>query len=191
MISPFRDFPPDLYLLSVGLASVAIVFATVPGLLLRLIVLLWPKGHPRRAELMGEFYALGLHRRIVFVFEMLEAGLFDGLAARFVRLDSGREVPPPSVARHAELWQPPRKRSRTKRWLYKAALWSLVRVRKWWRVGIGALVLVALTTILLVLGSLGGQIAQVLSLPFAIIATIPFVRDELKRRRKSKDDDEG
>jgi hypothetical protein len=63
-------------------AASLVVFAFLPGLALRLIVCLYPKGHPRRTELLGELYAMPQWRRPWFVAEQFETALCEGLPVR-------------------------------------------------------------------------------------------------------------
>ncbi|HYQ68081.1 sigma-70 family RNA polymerase sigma factor [Actinophytocola sp.] len=73
-----------LWLAPVSLLVFGAAFGLIPGLLLRGIVLLYPKDDPRRQELFGELYApeMGRFERYVWVFQQLETGLRDGLLAR-------------------------------------------------------------------------------------------------------------
>jgi len=59
-----------------------LVFAFLPGLLLRLLVCLYPKDHPRRTELLGQLYSMPQVRRPWFVVEQLETALTEGLLVR-------------------------------------------------------------------------------------------------------------
>lgn len=59
-----------------------LVFGFAPGFCLRLIVLAYPRGDPRRAELIAELYAVPRIWRPVWVAEQLEVALFEGLAHR-------------------------------------------------------------------------------------------------------------
>jgi DNA helicase HerA-like ATPase len=59
------------------------VFGFAPGTVLRLIVLLFPRDHPRRRELLGELYAVPRIERPFWVVEKLEVALFEGLRSRF------------------------------------------------------------------------------------------------------------
>jgi hypothetical protein len=81
------------------LLIVLLVFGVAPGLVLRSILLVYPKAHPRRRELLGELYKLPHWARPLFVAEQVELMLAEGLPARlqlvrarhaeqpFVRLD--------------------------------------------------------------------------------------------------------
>jgi hypothetical protein len=62
--------------------GVAFLFGFAPGFALRLIVGLYPKGHPRRSELVAELYTVERLNRPTWVFEQLEVALFEGVAAR-------------------------------------------------------------------------------------------------------------
>jgi hypothetical protein len=59
-----------------------LVFGFAPAAVLRLIVLLYPRGHPRRRELLGELYAYPRIERPFWVAEQLETALFEGLPGR-------------------------------------------------------------------------------------------------------------
>lgn len=59
-----------------------LVFGFAPGVVLRLIVLFYPRGHPRRRELLGELYAVPRIERPFWVAEQLEVALFEGLRDR-------------------------------------------------------------------------------------------------------------
>ncbi|MGH3753458.1 MAG: hypothetical protein ACRDRP_12315 [Pseudonocardiaceae bacterium] len=61
---------------------VCIVFGFAPGFCLRLIVLAYPRGDPRRAELIAELYSVPRIERPVWVAEQLEVALFEGLGHR-------------------------------------------------------------------------------------------------------------
>lgn len=61
---------------------ILLVFGTAPGLVLRLLVRLYPKGHVRRRELLAELYAVRYVERPLFVAQLLETTLFEGLAER-------------------------------------------------------------------------------------------------------------
>jgi hypothetical protein len=64
------------------LVAVLVVFGVAPGLVLRAILLLYPKGHPRRKELIAELYVVPRWERPLFVAEQLEVGLTEGVPAR-------------------------------------------------------------------------------------------------------------
>jgi hypothetical protein len=63
-----------------------LTFGLAPGLLLRVIVLMYPKDDPRRTELLAELYSEEGKRayldRVVWVFEQLELALCEGLRLR-------------------------------------------------------------------------------------------------------------
>jgi hypothetical protein len=77
------------------LLVVLLVFGVAPGLVLRLIVLLYPKSHPRRKELVAELYVVPRWERPLFVAEQLEVGLTEGVPARFraVRTRRAKDTP--------------------------------------------------------------------------------------------------
>ncbi|MCA1672457.1 MAG: hypothetical protein LC799_09715, partial [Actinobacteria bacterium] len=65
-----------------SLLLVLLMFGFAPGFCLRLIVLAYPRGDPRRAELIAELYAVPRIQRPLWVAEQLEVALFEGLAHR-------------------------------------------------------------------------------------------------------------
>lgn len=67
---------PVPYLTAVGM------FGFLPGFTLRVFLLMYPKGHPRRTELLGELYAQPRLQRMFFVAEQMETALFEGPKAR-------------------------------------------------------------------------------------------------------------
>jgi hypothetical protein len=67
------------------LGCALLVYGFAPGALLRLIVLLYPRDHPSRRELIGELYAYPRIKRPFWVAEQLETALFEGLCARNAR----------------------------------------------------------------------------------------------------------
>ncbi|WP_460406570.1 hypothetical protein [Actinophytocola sediminis] len=72
------------WILPCSLIAVGAAFGLLPGLMLRLIVLLYPKQHPRREELFGELYdpKLGRMERFEWVFQQLELATRQGLSLR-------------------------------------------------------------------------------------------------------------
>jgi hypothetical protein len=58
------------------------LFGTAPGVVLRLLVHLYPEGHERRRELLNELYAVPYVERPWFVAQQLETTLFEGLGER-------------------------------------------------------------------------------------------------------------
>jgi hypothetical protein len=66
-------------------------FGFAPGFCLRLIVLLYPAGHPRRKELVAELYAIKRPLRPLFVAEQFETALFEGIPERRKARKSGKE----------------------------------------------------------------------------------------------------
>jgi hypothetical protein len=65
------------------LAAAVLVFGLGPGVVLRMIVLFYPRSNPRRQELLGELYHVPRIERPFWVAEQLEVALFEGLPARF------------------------------------------------------------------------------------------------------------
>ncbi|MCR6486810.1 YDG/SRA domain-containing protein [Amycolatopsis sp. OK19-0408] len=62
------------------------LFGFAPGFCLRLIVLVYPRGHPRRRELVAELYGLPYVKRPIWVAAQLETALFEGVGARLSQL---------------------------------------------------------------------------------------------------------
>ena len=56
-----------------------VVFGFAPGALLRLIVLAFPCGDPRRRELLAELHAVPRLERPFWVLEQLEVALCEGV----------------------------------------------------------------------------------------------------------------
>ena len=75
--SAFWIFPVSLLVFGATLGL-------LPGLVLRLLVQLYPKDDPRRDELFAELYGpkMTRFRRFEWVFQQLETALRDGLSAR-------------------------------------------------------------------------------------------------------------
>ncbi len=75
MTDPLEFWPAALVLVAaLGIA---------PGLVLRLVVCLYPKDHSRRRELLGELYAVEYRNRPLFVGQHCELALFEGIPARW------------------------------------------------------------------------------------------------------------
>ena len=71
-----------------------LVFGFAPGALLRVIVLAFPPGDPRRRELLAEVYAVPRAERPFWVAQQLEVALFEGLVGRLAALRAARQLPP-------------------------------------------------------------------------------------------------
>jgi hypothetical protein len=77
------------------LVAVVLSYAVFPYAVLWLAVRLWPKGHPRRAELLAEYDAVDIWMRPLWVGDVAIRCLLDGLAER-VRSGGatrGRRIP--------------------------------------------------------------------------------------------------
>jgi hypothetical protein len=61
---------------------VLVVFGFAPGAVLRLIVLAFRRGDPRRRELLAELHAVPRIERPLWVAEQLEVALFEGIGER-------------------------------------------------------------------------------------------------------------
>lgn len=70
--------PQALFALVITVA----IFGLCPGLILRQIVRMYPKDHPRRAEIVAELYQIDLFARPVWVGAQLETALSEGLGLR-------------------------------------------------------------------------------------------------------------
>ncbi|WP_344923597.1 hypothetical protein [Saccharopolyspora gregorii] len=66
-----------------SLVTILIVFGLAPGILLRLILLVYPKGDPRRIEHLASLYKMSWWERPLFVASQLEGAVSDGLPLRF------------------------------------------------------------------------------------------------------------
>lgn len=75
-----------------GLLLVLLLFGFAPGLILRLALWAYPRDHPDRAELLGEYYAVPFHDRPLFVAAGCERALCDGLTARVSETRQRRAV---------------------------------------------------------------------------------------------------
>ena len=73
---------------TVGVAL--LVFGLAPGIVLRLILLIYPRAHPRRRELLAELYAVPMIVRPFWVAQQLEVAFFEGVPDRL-------GGPPPNV----------------------------------------------------------------------------------------------
>jgi len=62
--------------------ALVLVFGAAPGLFIRLLVKLYPKSHPRRAELVAELYSVRRWEQPFWVAETGVVCLFEGPAAR-------------------------------------------------------------------------------------------------------------
>lgn len=70
------------------------IFGLAPGIVLRLIVRSYPKGHPRREELVAELYAIPMGVRPFWVAQQLETAVFEGLPTRWRAWRAQRRVAP-------------------------------------------------------------------------------------------------
>lgn len=59
-----------------------VIFGSAPHLVLRLLLLAYPKDHPRRAELWAELPAVPRWERPFWVCEQIDGALFEGLSSR-------------------------------------------------------------------------------------------------------------
>lgn len=67
------------------LGVVFVLYGFAPGFTLRLTVLLYPRDHPRRRELIAELYTVPRLHRPFWVMEQLETALAEGLTLRLLR----------------------------------------------------------------------------------------------------------
>lgn len=68
-----------------GLLVACLVYGVAPGAVLRLILLVFPKNHPRRLELPAEMQAVPYKYRPIWVSEQLEVAIREGLPARWAK----------------------------------------------------------------------------------------------------------
>ncbi len=68
-----------------------LAFGLAPGLLLRLIVRIYPKDHPRRRELVAELYAMEYKQQPFFVAQHLELALSEGIPGEMERPTTSRD----------------------------------------------------------------------------------------------------
>ena len=75
-----------------------VIFGLAPGVVLRLVVRAYPRGHSRREELVAELYAIDMAMRPFWVAQQFETALFEGLPTRW---QARRKSPParPSIRR--------------------------------------------------------------------------------------------
>ena len=60
-----------------------LIFGFLPRLVVRLLIHAWPRDHPRRRELVAELDRVPYVERLLWVGELVEAALLDGLPARW------------------------------------------------------------------------------------------------------------
>ena len=84
------------WILPVSLLVFGASFGLLPGLMLRLIVLLYPKTDLRRQELFVKLYSpeMGRFGRFEWVFQQLETALRDGPTSRREERQRGNALPP-------------------------------------------------------------------------------------------------
>lgn len=75
---------------ALGLAALGLL----PGFSLRLIVRLYPKGDPRRREVVAELYTVENWRQPIFVIQMLELAISEGIPARWRGHEHGETTTP-------------------------------------------------------------------------------------------------
>lgn len=69
-----------------------LIYGFAPGFLLRLLVLVYERDDPRRAELVAELYAVPRLKRVFWVAEQAETAIFDGLVPRVRWAFTGRII---------------------------------------------------------------------------------------------------
>lgn len=74
------------------LLALVLSYAVFPYAVLWLAVRLWPKGHPRRAELLAEYAVVDWWMRPLWVGDNATRCLLDGLAARAQRVRPARRA---------------------------------------------------------------------------------------------------
>jgi hypothetical protein len=73
-----------------GFLIALLVFGFAPRALLRLIVLAFPRDHPRRRELLADLHVVPRIERPFFVLEALELAIFEGVWERVRRIRQDR-----------------------------------------------------------------------------------------------------
>jgi hypothetical protein len=68
------------------LLVIVLMFGFLPGFVLRLLVMIYPRDDPRRCELVAQLYTLDRLERPLFVAEQLETVLFEGVPHRLSSL---------------------------------------------------------------------------------------------------------
>lgn len=63
--------------------TICIVLGFLPGIVVRLASLMFPKGDPRRREMIAETYVQKWHERPLWAFEQIERGFTEGLPGRW------------------------------------------------------------------------------------------------------------
>lgn len=83
------------YHLPLGVLILGLTFGFAPGLVLNLSVLIYPKGHPRRKELVAELHEVPYFQRALWVFYALQLSITEGIPERwrwaFAQLRDRRE----------------------------------------------------------------------------------------------------
>lgn len=82
--------PLDAVLQLKALLGVVLVFGFLPGAVLHLLVLVYPRGHPRREELLAELAVIRRVEKPFWVAEQIAAVLGGGLPARLAAQRSRR-----------------------------------------------------------------------------------------------------
>ena len=72
----------DLLISPWSFAMVLVVFGLIPNVVIRLVALFYPRGHPRRAELIAELYAVPHRNRPLWVLDQVWLGVGEGLRLR-------------------------------------------------------------------------------------------------------------
>jgi hypothetical protein len=78
------------------------VFGFAPVFTVRIFVLLYPPGHPRRAELIAELYTLKRIPRVFYAAEVAAAAVVEGVAER---IKARRLLPAELRILHGRLWK--------------------------------------------------------------------------------------
>lgn len=82
----------DTVLSPVTFVLILLIYGFAPGALLRIIVLAFPAGDPRRAELRAELYAVPRLERPIWVAEQIEVAISEGLWVRLKWAATGRVI---------------------------------------------------------------------------------------------------
>lgn len=100
----------DVVLTPVTLIIGLLVLSLLPGLVLRVLVRLYPPDDPRRAELIAELHAVPPGHQAAWVAQQIETALLDGLPSRVRHLRRGR----PARTRQRGRSAPRRQQGRTR-----------------------------------------------------------------------------
>jgi len=82
---------------------VLVVFGVAPGLVLRLMLMVYPRRHPRRQEILAELYNLDFHKQPFYVAQQFELAITEGLPARWRSIRHGQTADLPATGDRSAL----------------------------------------------------------------------------------------